>query len=327
MGTSWKGFLLEEFLRLAFRLMNKHETLLTVMFYSSPFDYVKNYHWIFVKSETLSIKWIQMRSVLKSLFVAIVSESPGDDVRVAADELIRAHVWIDKLRSWNDGLPSVCREAIIAVFLESAPSTCRCFCLLFGPNSRGVHSKRLMGRSWIPGAWACDCSWTFIESGFSWWIQIPRFRWPVSGVVVACRASSEIWRWAIRIPVLAQNTAWFDSAWACSVAGRARVTWQLQSGLKIIVSVSWASLGRSVRIVVFRWKVVQSLLDISSSARSFVVRGASVRENKYKEMFRKQESLEAYLLIEDVSKRGGGGASKRRLSEVVLLRSRSRSSS
>lgn len=161
--------------------------------------------------------------LVSSGVISVGCKSTGawDDVWVASTELSGAQRWINILRCWNDRLSVVAGESVIAIVLQSAPSTGDAFLGLRSPNFSCVQAEALM-RSRRGPCTGARSTRTLTEARFSWWIhQVTRLAWAVSIAIVIARCCATIVaRWAFGISVLAQSAAWFDSAWAAAIAAR-----------------------------------------------------------------------------------------------------------
>lgn len=198
-----------------------------------------------------------------------------------------AQIRVDVLIGWNDGLAIAHRveSFVAAVRVETAPS-CRNFRLALGPHVSGIHAtaEGLMGSARVPCAGTSNRR-TFVETRFNWWLQVSLLaRATVSGVafIRAARSSPVIGSRPFGVPVLAQRSARFNAARACSVAG-ARVARQFTRILRLVgfnpLGLERVTLRRIRRVIAFRWIVVQALLDVRGTAFAVIV-GASVGVEK-----------------------------------------------
>lgn len=179
--------------------------------------------WWFTNCEHWTGKIIGHVYLVSSGVISVGCKSTGawDDVWVASTELSGAQRWINILRCWNDRLSVVAGESVIAIVLQSAPSTGDAFLGLRSPNFSCVQAEALM-RSRRGPCTGARSTRTLTEARFSWWIhQVTRLAWAVSIAIVIARCCATIVaRWAFGISVLAQSAAWFDSAWAAAIAAR-----------------------------------------------------------------------------------------------------------
>lgn len=184
----------------------------------------------------------------------------------------------DKRRIWPGSKMCLCAEHDRLAFVTtiiSTPSTRVCIRLLLICPDR-LDSEWLMTCcARVPCSRARHVVRTIVSADVgNRWISETCLRWSVPRITII--AATDVWSivgcWAVGIAIFAQCAARFDTTWASTVTWTGCVTRQIQIPWFVIIATALVRIAfQRIGVISLGWEIIQTLLDVGSSAIPLVV--------------------------------------------------------